>query len=104
MTAANQAVHPIGAMCAVVGASRSGFHAWRNRKPSARARADAQLVGRIGTIRERSAGTYGAPRIHAELADAGVRVGRKRVECLMREAGLVGVSRRRQARTTVPDA
>lgn len=100
---ANQAVHPIGAMCAVLGVSRSGFHAWRNRKPSPRARADAQLVGRIRTIHERSGGTYGAPRIHAELADAGIRVGRKRVERLMREVGLAGVSRRRQARTTIRD-
>jgi putative transposase len=100
---ANQAVHPIGVMCAVLGVSRSGFYAWRNRKPSARARADAQLVGRIATIHGRSAGIYGAPRIHAELADAGIRVGRKRVERLMRETGLAGVSRRRQARTTIRD-
>jgi putative transposase len=100
---ANQAVHPIEVMCAVLGVSRSGFYAWRTRRPSARARADAELADRIRTVHERSAGTYGAPRIHAELADAGVRVGRKRVERLMRGAGLAGVSRRRRASTTIRD-
>ena len=100
---ANQAVYPIEVMCTVLGVSRSGFYAWRTRRPSARARTDAELGNRIKAIHERSAGTYGAPRIHAELADAGVRVGRKRVERLMREAGLAGVSRRRQARTTIRD-
>ena len=47
-----------------------------------------------------SRGTYGAPRIHAELVEAGVAVGRKRVARVMREAGIAGVSRRRGPRTT----
>ena len=101
---ANRAEHPIGRMCAVLGVSRSGFRARQARRPSARARADAGLTGRIRAIHERSAGTYGAPRVHAELADAGVRVGRKRVERLMREARLAGASRRRGTRTTTRDA
>ncbi len=59
---------------------------------------------RIKAIHKASSETYGAPRIHAELIDDGIRVGRKRVERLMKAAGLAGVSRRRSARTTVRDA
>lgn len=55
------------------------------------------------TFHDRSGGTYGAPRIHADLVEAGVSVGRKRVERLMRAAGIAGVSRRRFARTTIRD-
>jgi putative transposase len=100
---ANQAVFPIATMSAVLGASRSGFYARRNRPPSARAFADAALTEQIAAFHARSGGTYGAPRIHADLAEAGVHVGRKRVERLMRAAGITGVSRRRFARTTIRD-
>jgi putative transposase len=100
---ANQAVFPISTMSAVLGASRSGFYARRSRPPSARALADAALIKRIVTFHDRSGGTYGAPRIHADLVEAGVSVGRKRVERLMRAAGIAGVSRRRFARTTIRD-
>ena len=100
---ANQAVFPISTMSAVLGASRSGFYARRSRPPSARALADAALTERIVTFHDRSGGTYGAPRIHADLVEAGVSVGRKRVERLMRAAGIAGVSRRRFARTTIRD-
>jgi putative transposase len=84
--------------------SPSGFYAWRSRPPSARSLEDARIAGRIRAIQEVSRGTYGAPRIHAELADEGVRVGRKRVARLMRAEGLRGVSRRRFETTTVRDA
>jgi putative transposase len=72
---ANQAAFPIEVMCAALGVSRSGFYAWRARRPSARANADVELADRIKAIHQRSDGTYGAPRIHAELADVGVRLG-----------------------------
>ena len=58
------------------------------------------LLGRIRLIHQRSFGTYGAPRVHAELCESGVRVGRKRVARLMRMAAICGVSRRRAVRTT----
>ncbi len=77
------------------------LQAWRKRSRSERARGDAILADRIRWIHLRSRGTYGAPRIHAELADEGMRVGRKRVARLMRIAGLQGVSRRRRPQTTV---
>jgi putative transposase len=100
---ANQATYPIETMAKTLGVSRSGFYAWSSRSPSARSMADSDLTGRIKTIHQASRQIYGAPRVHAELADAGVHVGRKRVERLMKAAGLKGVSRRRGTRTTIRD-
>ena len=87
-------------MCRLLGVSPSGYYAWRERPPSRRAQLDAALGERIRRVHERSRGTYGAPRVHAELAADGERVGRKRVARLMRAAGLEGVSRRKGHRTT----
>jgi putative transposase len=88
--------HPVSRLARVLGVSRAGYYAWSRRAPSERARADAALTKQITRIHEGVDGIYGAPRIHAELADEhGVHVGRKRVARLMREAGLEGVSRRR---------
>jgi putative transposase len=93
-------------MCRVLEISSSGYYAWRQRQPSVRAQADQKLRQQIREIHERSKGTYGAPRIHAELADTGVHVGRKRVARLMQAEDLRGVSRRKAPRTTQrkPDA
>lgn len=93
-------------MCRLLGVSTSGYYAWRNRPLSERARADILLTARIRAIHERSRGTYGVPRIHAELAADGVGVGRNRIARLMSKAGLEGISRRRKTRTTrrQPDA
>ncbi|MFA9462588.1 IS3 family transposase [Thiohalorhabdus methylotrophus] len=99
---ANQAMHSVATMCRVLGVSRSGFYAWRRRQPSARERADRALLGQIRAIHGRSRGTYGAPRIHAELAEAGFPVSRKRVARLMRQDSLRGVTRRKGIRTTTP--
>lgn len=68
--------------------SKSGFMAWRKRRPSLRDLVDARLKPLIRRIHEESLGVYGAPRVHVELREAhGVRVGRKRVARLMREMG-----------------
>jgi putative transposase len=101
---AHQAVHRVSTTCRVLEISPSGFYACRSRPPSARSLEDARLAERIRAIHEGSRGTYGAPRVHAELADEGVRIGRKRVARLMRAEGLRGVSRRRFETTTVRDA
>jgi len=98
---AHQAAHSIAILCRVLAVSPSGYYAWRRRRPSVRAAQDRVLKTRIAAIHRASRGTYGAPRIHAELADSSVRVGRKRVARLMREAQVQGVSRRRRVRTTV---
>ena len=99
----HQASYPVTALCRVLGVSPSGYYAWRSRPPSARALADAALTERICSIHERSRKTYGSPRIHAELRDEGVRIGRKRIARLMQEAGLEGASRRRRKGTTRRD-
>ena len=96
----NQADYDVAVMSRVLGVSRSGFYAWIKRGPSLRAQRDGQLRARIEAIHEYSRGTYGAPRIHAELKDDGVHVGRKRVARLMGESAIEGVSRRRFVKTT----
>jgi len=100
---ANQAMFSISTMSRTLGVSRSGYYAWRDRLPSARSIADVALTDRIRAIHAGSRETYGAPRIHAELIDDGIHVGRKRVERLMKAMGLAGVSRRKGSRTTFRD-
>ncbi len=100
---ANQAEYSIQLMSRTLGVSRSGFYAYHSRPPSARQVADDALADRIAAVHKASKETYGAPRIHAELADEGVHVGRKRIERLMKAKGLRGVSRRRFVVTTERD-
>ena len=71
---AHQASYPIATMCRLLGLSTSGYYAWRQRAVSARSRSNAQLLERIRLIHERSGGTYGAPRVHAQLDHEGVPV------------------------------
>ena len=102
---AERAQHPVSLLCSVLGVTSAGYYAWRRRGPSLRSVGDAELRRLIVTIYDGSLQTYGAPRIHAELADEhGVRVGRKRVARLMRELEIAGVSRRgkKRYRTTIP--
>jgi len=88
-------------MCRVLGVSRSGYYASRGRvRPTARERRDAELLVRIREIHEASRGTYGSPRVHAQLAREGVEVGVDRVARLMRAGGLHGRVRRRFKVTT----
>jgi len=96
-------MHPIATMCRVLGVSPGGYYARVKRPRSARAQADAELSAKIAEIHHRSRATYGAPRIHAELKQQGIRVGVKRVARLMRTAALKGVSRRQWVITTVRD-
>jgi putative transposase len=101
--AAERAAHSIKTMCRVLGVSRSGFHAWQRRPRSARGLEDERLTERIRAIHKDNRRVYGSPRIHAELVMAdGERVGRKRVERLMRHAGISGLVARKRGRTTVP--
>jgi transposase InsO family protein len=101
---AERAAFPIAALCRAAGVSRAGYYAWKRRGVCARATADAVLAGAIERAHARSRQTYGAPRVHAELAAQGIAVGRKRVARLMRAARLVGCGHRRRAvRTTVAD-
>jgi transposase InsO family protein len=88
-------------MCELLGVSESGYFAWSRRAPSHRELTDAWLTERIRWIHAASGGRYGSPRVHAMLAREGIRVGRKRVERLMRAAGLQGAYRRRRKGCTV---
>jgi putative transposase len=97
----NQAMHATATMCRVLGVSTSGYWAWRNRPLSEREKSDRAIGAQIEEIHRWSLGTYGVPRMHAELAARGTRVGRKRVARLMRRAGLQGVTRRKGTFTTV---
>ncbi len=90
---------PVATVCRVMKASTSGFYEWRHAQhaPCARAVADAALTAKIVEVYRQSRGTYGSPRVHAELRlGEGILIGRKRVERLMRSAGLEGVYRRRR--------
>jgi putative transposase len=91
---------PVQFMCRMLGVSRSGYYVWRDRPPSTRSREDATLTEKIREIHRRSRETYGSPRVHAELRALGTRCSRKRVERLMRKAGLRGCMRGRRRATT----
>jgi putative transposase len=99
---AEKARTPVSICCRLLGVSRSGFYDWMRRAPSDRALSDAWLLERIKQVHAANRGVYGARRVHAELRLAdGIRVGRKRVERLMRQAEISGLVRRKRGRTTI---
>jgi putative transposase len=98
---AEKSQHPVSLLCGVLGVSRAGFYAWKDRPISPRAVRDAQLTECIRAIHAECEGSYGRPRIHAELRHRGERVSRKRVARLMRRAGLSGLRVRRRGKTTI---
>lgn len=100
---ANQAKYPVTMLCRLLQVSKSGFYAGQGRGLSARARSDIRLTAQIEAIHRASHGTYGAPRVRAQLHNTGTDVSGKRVARLMRKAGLRGVSRRRFVITTQRD-
>src|SRR3954470_4058490 len=82
---------PVATACRVLQVSTSGFYDWLDREPSPRELADAELSETIAAVHTGSYGTYGARRVHAELRlGRDIRVGRKRVERLMRCSRLQG--------------
>jgi transposase InsO family protein len=87
-------------LCEVVGVSRAGFYAWKRRPPSRRRRDDADLVEEIKAAHKAGRGAYGSPRVHRELRARGRRVGKKRVERLMRLHGIAARRKRRFRKTT----
>ncbi|MFF4836957.1 IS3 family transposase [Streptomyces sp. NPDC001315] len=92
-------------LCRMLQVSRSGFYRWlaAGDARAARARADAELAEHIAEIHQDSDGTYGVPRVTAELKDTGRLVNHKRVERVMRMFNIVGVHLRKKVRTTVPE-
>ncbi|HWI07731.1 MAG TPA: IS3 family transposase [Solirubrobacteraceae bacterium] len=97
-----KAEHSIALMCRVLEVARSGYHAWAARPMSARGVEDARLTARIRELHDKRRKVYGSPRIWADLVvDDGERIGRKRVERLMRQAGLSGLISRKYKATTI---
>jgi putative transposase len=100
---AEKADYPIAIACSLLGVSRSGFYARRTRPESTRSAEDRRLAVLVRQSHERSRKTYGSPRVHVELVEAGERVSRKRVIRLMQEQELVARQRRRYKCTTMSD-
>ncbi|KOX31435.1 integrase [Saccharothrix sp. NRRL B-16348] len=101
----NRRQYGVKRLCQVIGLARSSYYHWKATEPDRAARAadDADLAGRIRVIHRESAGTYGVPRITAELHDTGHVVNHKRVARVMRGIGLAGLRLRRRHRTTTAD-
>ena len=91
---------PTEQMCAVMRVSTSGFYAWKNRAPCQRQKDDMVLLAHVRSQFAVSNRTYGYPRMHVELCEDGLVVGRHRVARLMRENGLKAHQKRRLKRTT----
>jgi len=87
-------------MCSLLEVSASGYYVWRERPPSERARANEGLVREIKAIHVKSHETYGSPRVHAELLNRGVRVGKNRVARLMQVENIQSRRKRRRQSTT----
>jgi hypothetical protein len=100
---AEKANHAVRCLCRVLHVTRSGDYAWAKRSPSRRQREEVQLRARIRATHTASRGTYGSPRISAQLRQDGVPVGRERVARLLRDMGLVGLPLKRFRRTTDSD-
>lgn len=95
--------HSVAHACDLFEVSRSAFYQRQAQVLSARQLSDEELTERIRQVHDDSEGTYGAPRVHRELVDRGVHVGRRRVRRLMALAGLEGRCKRRWRTTTIPD-
>jgi putative transposase len=87
-------------MCRMLRVSKSGYFAWRDGREPPRRAADRALSVQIRTVHDQHRQVYGSPRVHRQLRAEGILVGRKRVERLMREAGIRVLPRRRFVRTT----
>jgi len=94
--ATHRGIWPTEWLCEALGVSRAGFYAWRTRSPSARARANDQLLTRVRASFLASDRTYGARRVWHDLLADGVSCGRHRIERLMQQAALRARPRRRK--------
>jgi putative transposase len=100
LIATEKAYYPVALMCRVLKVSRSGYYAWRQRRPAQHRSTDQRLSLEVAAIHAESCGRYGSPRVHAELRERGQHLGRKRVARLMQAAGLRARAPRRFRCTT----
>lgn len=95
-----KAHHSVLALCRNLEVSPSGYYAWAGRSPSSRDREDEVLSTHLRAIHKASRGTYGSPRLHAQLHREGFTPSRKRVVRLMKAAGIEGLTPKRWRTTT----
>jgi len=98
--AAEKALYPVTVLCELLGVKTSGYYAWLRRPASPKKIADARLLVEINAAMVRGRGAYGSPRVLRELRAHGVRVGKTRIERLMRQNGLQARQKRRFVHTT----
>jgi len=103
--AAEKATYRVALPCRILGVPRSSYDAWADGQQARqlRALADDALAHEITRVHLASEGAYGVPRVHAQLRRQGDTVNHKRVERLMRERGIAGITRRRRRSLTRPD-
>jgi len=97
---AHEAIFQVRQMCQVLGVSRSGYYAWRKRRPGRRSEANRKLLAAIWEAHQASRQSYGSPRVHAVLRQQGIFCGKNRVARLMRANGIQGRVRRRSRPVT----
>jgi putative transposase len=98
----NQLKYPVGRQCQALDVSRSGYYAWKKRQQKGEDPQLRALLEHIQRIHKKSHGTYGSPRVHAELRAEGWTYNHKRIARLMRLKGLVG--RRKNHRMSTTDS
>ena len=91
---------PISRLCKLLQVSVSGYYAWRKRGPSQRQLDDMVLLAHVRAAYRGSRETYGAERVHHELVENGVEIGRHRVARLMRDNGLFPKRKQKFKKTT----
>lgn len=101
----NPGGYSVSLLCRVVGVNRSTYYSWLAARPAVaeRRRAEDELAEEIREIHGTSRGAYGAPRVHAALRRNGRAVNRKKVERIMRERDIRGVTRRKRHHLTKQD-
>ena len=97
---AKKAALPIERMCPLLNVSVSGYYAWKHRGPSRRQLDDVVFLAHIRAHFTASNGTYGSPRMHVDLCEDGLRIGRHRIARLMRDNALKANQKRRFKKTT----
>lgn len=92
--------HPVAAMCRVLGVSESGYHAWRQRPPSARRQEHLRLATEIKAAHQRTRETYGPERLQSDLADHGIRTSVYCIKRIRTQLGLRCKQKRKFKATT----
>ena len=97
---AHRETFKVGRMCNLLNVSRSGYHAWFKRPECCRKRENRALEAKIRVLHAASHGIYGAPRIHRDLTDDGIRCGKNRVARIMRKADIRSRTKKKFKATT----